>query len=264
MSSKEPTPPAPTNVLIVGATAGIAKPVARVLARDAAAAGRDLGLVLAGRDADELERLAADLRVRSGCRVATRRFDAADLDASAALFAGAAAALDGGLHGLVLAHGWLPDPAAAKADPATIRRLVDVNYTSAVLVLEAAAAYFEERKAEFVCGISSVAGDRGRQSNYPYGATKAALTTYLQGLRNRLHPAGVPVLTVKPGFVDTSMTWGLIRPGSPLNARPERVARDVVRAIRRRRNVVYTPWFWRGILGVLKAIPEPVFKRMRT
>jgi decaprenylphospho-beta-D-erythro-pentofuranosid-2-ulose 2-reductase len=253
----------PTNVLIVGATSGIARAVARRLAADAAASMTPLGLVLAGRDADELTRLAADLRVRSGAATATLAYDAADLATAGPLIPAAAAALPGGLRGVILAHGWLPDAEQARHDPATARRLVDVNYTSMVLLLEAAADHFERQKAGHICAISSVAGDRGRRGNYPYGASKAALSAYLQGLRSRLTPLGIPVLTVKPGFVDTAMVWGVVPPTSPLNSAPERVAGDIVRAIRRRRNAIYTPWFWRIIMGIVCAIPEMVFKRTK-
>jgi short-subunit dehydrogenase len=259
-----PDKPGAGNILVVGATSGIARQLLRRLAAGEAGGGATPGLILAGREIDELNRLSADLSARYGCPVATRRYDAADLDAAPAFFADAAGALPGGLAGVVIAHGWLPDPAASRSDPATIRRLIDINYTSAVLLLESAAAYFEPLRRGWICGISSVAGDRGRQSNYPYGASKAAFSAYLQGLRNRLHRAGVSVLTVKPGFVDTAMTWGLINPRSPLNVEPDRVAGDIVRAIRRRRNVIYTPWFWRIILGVLGSIPEWLFKRLRT
>jgi decaprenylphospho-beta-D-erythro-pentofuranosid-2-ulose 2-reductase len=114
----------------------------------------------------------------------------------------------------------------------------------------------------YLCGVSSVAGDRGRQSNYLYGSTKAGFSTYLDGLRNRLYRSGVAVITVKPGFVDTSMTWGLLNPKSPLVAAPERVARDIARAIRKRKNTVYTPWFWALVMLVIRLVPEPIFKRM--
>src|SRR6516164_9862855 len=126
-----------------------------------------------------------------------------------------------------------------------LRQSLDVNFLSAAELLEIAAAYFEPRRSGFIAAISSVAGDRGRQSNYTYGAAKAGLTAYLQGLRNRLWRAGVHVLTVNPGFVDTPMTRGRINPNSLLVATPERVARDIDRALRRRRDVLYTPWFWR-------------------
>jgi short-subunit dehydrogenase len=139
--------------------------------------------------------------------------------------------------------------------------MIDVNYSSAVSVLEQAAVHFEEKKRGFVCAITSVAGDRGRQSNYLYGSTKAALNTYLQGLRHRLSKSGVDVLTVKPGFVDTRMTWGL--PGLFLVASPDKVAKDVCWAIRKRRNVTYTPWFWRGIMSIICAVPDFIFRRTK-
>ena len=138
---------------------------------------------------------------------------------------------------------------------------MQVNYGSAVDLLEPIAAQMERRGAGFIVVVSSVAGDRGRQSNYHYGAAKGALSLYTQGLRNRLFKAGVTVLTVKPGFVDTAMTWGL--PGLFLVASPRRVARDITRALRRRRSVIYTPGFWRGIMFMIRSIPEPVFKRMK-
>ena len=126
-----------------------------------------------------------------------------------------------------------------------------------------AAAHLARRGTGYLCALSSVAGDRGRQSNFLYGATKSALTTYLQGLRNRLARQGVAVITVKPGFVDTAMTWGLLKPGSPLVASPDQVARAIEHAIRQQKNDVYTPWFWRWIMAIIKSIPEPIFKRMR-
>jgi short-subunit dehydrogenase len=106
-----------------------------------------------------------------------------------------------------------------------------------------------------------VAGDRGRASNYVYGASKAALSAYLDGLRNRLHASGVQVLSIKPGFVDTAMTRGKLKP-SRLLATPERVARDIDRALRRRQDVLYTPWFWRPIMAVIRGLPERIFKRL--
>ena len=254
----------PRNYLIVGATSGIAKAIARLLAEAGAGEKRRVGLILASRETEELDRLAADLRTRFGCATAVRRFDAGDLDAIPGFFADCAAALPGGLHELVLCHGWLPDAEQAKRDPLVMRRLIDINYTSAVILLELAAGHFEQQKDGAITAISSVAGDRGRQSNYPYGASKAGLTAYLQGLRNRLFHVGIPVLTVKPGFVDTGMTWGLIKPNSPLNAQPERVAGTIVNAMRRRKDVIYTPWFWMGIMTIFKSVPEPIFKRLKT
>ncbi|QOV91959.1 SDR family NAD(P)-dependent oxidoreductase [Humisphaera borealis] len=255
------------NYLVVGATSGIARALVRQLADDSLRRGTACGFVLAGRDGDELERLAADLRTRAGAAVsavATCKFDAGAIDTIPAFFAEAAVALPGGLQELVLCHGWLPDAEGSKRDPAVMRQLIDVNYTSAVIVLELAAAHFERQGTGAITGISSVAGDRGRQSNYPYGASKAALSAYLQGLRNRLYHRGIPVLTVKPGFTDTAMTWGRISSDSPLNASPQRVAGHIARAMRRRRNVIYTPWFWRVIMLVFTSLPESIFKRLKT
>jgi short-subunit dehydrogenase len=155
------------------------------------------------------------------------------------------------------------DQAEAQADVQRIRRTYDVNLTSAASVLEPIAAHMAERGTGWIAAVSSVAGDRGRQSNYLYGSAKAGLTAYLQGLRNRVHHHGVDVLTIKPGFVDTPMTHGLLDPDSPLVASPDRVAKDIDRAIRRRRSKVYTPWFWRGIMAIIRNIPEAIFKRLK-
>ena len=155
------------------------------------------------------------------------------------------------------------DQAESERNFTQCRQMIDVNFTGAVSLLGLAAEHLAARGGGFICALSSVAGDRGRQSNFIYGSTKAALTTYLQGLRNRLFSKGVAVITIKPGFVDTAMTWGLLNPRSPLTANPDRVAAIIDRAILDRRNVVYVPWFWRIIMAIIKAIPEPIFKRMK-
>ena len=144
---------------------------------------------------------------------------------------------------------------------AEARRILDTNFTGCVSALEILARRFEARRAGFIAALSSVAGDRGRQSNYLYGAAKGGLSTYLQGLRNRLHHSGVRVVTIKPGFVDTAMTYG--RPGLFLVASPERVARAVYRALRGGQDVVYVPWFWRPVMFAMRGVPERLFKRLR-
>jgi short-subunit dehydrogenase len=241
--------------LIVGAGSSMARAVASRLASEGQA------LILAGRDVDELERTAADLRIRHGASVCVRRFDALDLDGHGAFFAECVRAAGGKLFGVVVCHGYMADQAEALRHFGEVRRMIDTNYTSAVSLLNLAAEHLEQHRRGVICAVSSVAGDRGRQSNYLYGSTKAALNAYLQGLRNRLARADVAVVTVKPGFVDTRMTWGM--PGMFLVASPERVARDVCRAMHRRRHVVYTPWFWWGIMALICAIPERIFKRMK-
>jgi decaprenylphospho-beta-D-erythro-pentofuranosid-2-ulose 2-reductase len=246
------------HVLIVGASSGIAQALSAVLAR------RDCTLVLAGRNRDELERSAADLRVRYRASVFVESFDATDFSCFGTLFRNSLEHLGGVLDGVVVCHGYLPDQQRAENDPADVRRTVDINFTSVVVLLNIAADYLRgKRRGGYLAAISSVAGERGRQSNFIYGAAKAGLSAYLDGLRNRLHSDGIHVLSIKPGFVATAMTQGLVREDSPLVAKPERVARDIDRAIRRRQNTLYTPWFWRPIMAVIRAVPEPLFKRLK-
>ena len=141
------------------------------------------------------------------------------------------------------------------------KRILDTNLLGAASILGLLANHFEAKQRGFLCAISSVAGDRGRQSNYVYGAAKAGLTVFLQGLRNRLFRSGVRVITIKAGFVDTRMTFG--RPGMFLVASPERAGRAIVRAISQGRDVAYVPGFWRAVMLLIRAIPEQVFKRLR-
>jgi short-subunit dehydrogenase len=242
-------------ICIIGATSGIAEAIAHELA------SRRCSLVLAGRARDKLDRLAADLRVRHRIDVATVLFDALRFDEHQSVWDQCEKSFESGLDGVIVCHGYLGSQHLAEQDLVETQRIIDANFTSCASMLNLAAAYFERRERGFLAAISSVAGDRGRQSNFVYGASKAALNAYLQGLRNRLHRHGVHVLTIKPGFVDTPMLDGQVR--SRLVASPQRVARDICRAIQRRRNVIYTPWFWRPIMFVIRMIPEPIFKRMK-
>ncbi|MCI5178285.1 MAG: SDR family NAD(P)-dependent oxidoreductase [Candidatus Electrothrix sp. AW3_4] len=141
------------------------------------------------------------------------------------------------------------------------QQIIDTNYTGIVSLLNIIADDFEQRKTGFIVGISSVAGDRGRASNYVYGSAKAAFTAYLAGLRNRLHETGVQVLTVKPGFVATKMTAGMDLPAR-LTAQPEEVAEDIYTAQQKGKNVLYTKWMWKWVMMVIKSIPEWKFKRL--
>jgi len=155
----------------------------------------------------------------------------------------------------------LGDQAKAQVIWDEARLILETNFTGCVSALNILANHFELKRTGFICAITSVAGDRGRQSNYHYGAAKAGLSVYLQGLRNRLFPAGVNVITVKPGFVDTRMTYG--RPGLFLLASPESVAQGIFRAIVKGKSVVYLPWFWRPIMLIVRSIPETIFKRLK-
>ena len=244
------------NVLVAGAGSALARALAEGLAL------RGHGLVLAARDAAEAERTAADLALRFGVPASSLGFDARDAAATAALVSRAEAALPGGLSGAVVAFAAMPSQEEVERDPAAGLEMTDVNVRSTMALLEAAAALLAERPGSFLCGFSSVAGDRGRRKNYAYGATKAALSVALEGLSARLAPKGVTVLCVKPGPADTAMAWGLFPPGSPLVARPETVADDVLSALSRGRSVVYTPWFWRPVMALLRALPAAVFRRL--
>ena len=244
----------PRRALILGATSAIAQETAKLLAADG-----DL-LFLVGRDASRLDVVAADLRVRGAARVETMTADLNDAGRHDEIVDNAATALDG-LDTVLVAHGLLGDPERCHGDFAAAREVLDTNFVSVVSVLTPIVRRFEEQGAGTIVGISSVAGDRGRQSNYHYGAAKGALSLYLQGLRNRLYPAGVHVVTVKPGFVDTPMT-AHIKKGL-LFAGPATIARGIYRAIVRRQDIVYLPWFWRPIMLVIRVIPEHLFKRLK-
>ena len=241
------------TVLILGATSAIARATA------AAFAAQGYDLYLAGRNTDELARIAADLALRYRVKTYSDVFAAEALDTHGQFF-NAMIAEVGELQGVVLALGHLGDQQAAR-DFSVGAEVILVNFTAAASILSHCASYLEARKQGFIIGISSVAGDRGRQSNYTYGAAKGALSLYLQGLRNRLFASGVRVITVKPGFVDTAMTYGM--PGLFLVASPQYIGERIVQALAKSADVIYLPWFWRYIMLIIKSIPEAVFKRLK-
>jgi decaprenylphospho-beta-D-erythro-pentofuranosid-2-ulose 2-reductase len=241
------------TVLILGATSSIGKAIAVEFAQQGAA------LHLAARDAFEVERVASDLALRYKVPVSWSQFEACDY-ASHAGFLSTAIDLLERLDGIVVCVGELGDQQEAQLDFSRAQRIIDSNYTGVVSILTHAANYLEKQGSGFIIGISSVAGDRGRPSNYVYGSAKGALNLFLQGLRSRLAKSGVRVLTVKPGFVDTKMTFG--KSGMFLVANPEQVARAIVKASDNKRNVVYVPGFWFAIMWIIRAIPETIFKKM--
>ncbi len=247
-------PETSTRVLIVGATSAIAAETARVYAAYGAR------LFLAGRHPQRLEAVAADLRVRGAGSVLTAVLDVTDRQRCDAVVEEAWSTY-GGLDVALLAHGVLPDQARCQASAAATIEALEVNFTSAVALLTPLANRFESAGGGCIAVITSVAGDRGRQSNYVYGAAKGGLDRFLEGLRNRLFHAGVAVVTLKPGFVDTPMTAGLTQ--GALFASARRAGRDIHRSIERRRDVAYIPWFWRPIMAILRSLPETVFKRLR-
>jgi short-subunit dehydrogenase len=242
-------------VAILGATSAIA----RATARELAGAGYDL--LLAAREPDQVETLAADLRVRGGRQVWTIPFDATDYDGHGAFVENCIEIVGGELEGVLLCFGNMPPQELAQRDWAAAQSTIELNYTSAVSLLERFAGHLEARGRGWICGVSSVAGDRGRMSNYIYGSAKAGFSAYLAGLRNRLWHAGVRVVTVKPGPVDTPMTYGMEK--LPFLAQPETIGRLIVKAIAKRRDVAYTPGIWRWIMLAIRNVPEWKFKRMK-
>ncbi len=238
--------------ILLGATSSMARAFARALA------ARGDSILLAGRDMADLKRLATDCAARGAAMAEAVKFDARNPAGFAAIIA-RAARQDGQISAAVFV-GSMPEQSAIDAAPELIEGTVSDSFTGPAMFLQRLAPEIEARGGGTIVGIGSVAGDRGRIGNYVYGAAKAGFHTYLSGLRNRLTRAGGHVVTVKPGFVDTAMTWGL--PGMFLVAAPEQVARDILRAVDRKKDVIYTPFFWRYIMLIIRMIPEFIFKKM--
>jgi decaprenylphospho-beta-D-erythro-pentofuranosid-2-ulose 2-reductase len=242
------------RVLILGATSSIARALATCFARDGAA------LYLAARDAGEAARIAADLTVRTGARVCAGAFDATDYERHPELLSRAASEL-GGLNGVALCFGVLGDHSIAARDAACARRIIAENFTAAASFLTEAANYMAAQRSGFIIVLGSVAGERGRASNYVYGSAKGALALFAQGLRARLLRSGVHILTVKLGVVDTRMTYGRTR--SMLAVSPTTAAHGIYAAWCRQADVAYVPRFWRPIMAAVRATPERLFKYAR-
>jgi hypothetical protein len=238
-------------VLIVGAKSDIARATAREYAKN----GYDI--YLAARNVSELEAFADDIRVRSEKVVELVELDILDYRSHQSFYD----ALVEKPLGVVTAVGYLGEQEKAQIDNTEAQKIIDTNYSGVVSLLNIIANDFEQRRAGFIVGISSVAGDRGRKSNYIYGSAKAALTAYLSGLRNRLYESQVQVLTVKPGFVATKMTEDMDLP-EKLTAKPEEVAQDIYKAQQSGKNVLYTKWMWRYVMMIITSIPEFIFKKM--
>lgn len=238
-------------LLIIGARSDIARACAREYARN----GYDL--YLAARNADELSAFARDVTTRTQQRVKLLELDILDYQSHQGFYD----SMEEKPLGVISAVGYLGEQERAQSDFEEAQKIMDTNYTGVVSLVNIIANDFERRRSGFIVGISSVAGDRGRKSNYLYGSAKAAFTAYLSGLRNRLYEAQVHVLTVKPGFVATKMTEGMDLP-EKLTAQPDEVASDIFQAQQKGKNVLYTKWIWRWVMMVIKMIPEWKFKRM--
>lgn len=241
------------KILIIGATSAIAYETAKCFARDGAE------LFLVARSSEKLEAVQNDLKVRGAKRAESHLLDINELDRHQQMIESAIETLDG-LDMALIAHGTLGDQRLSEENVTKALEEFTTNCTSVISLLTLLANYFEPRKSGCIAVISSVAGDRGRQSNYVYGAAKGAVTLFLQGLRSRLAKSGVAVVTIKPGFVDTPMTAS-VRKG-PLFASPRKVGEGIYHAMLKGKEVVYLPWFWRPIMFIVKSIPEPVFKKL--
>lgn len=242
------------KILILGANSAIAKSAARIWASQGAS------LYLVGRSKEKLAALIQDLKTRSHANVFGEALDLTNLQEHDALISRAKHQL-GGIDLALIAHGVLGDQKTAQKSWEATRELLDVNFLSPASLCSRLANDFEASKSGHLCVITSVAGDRGRASNYVYGTAKGALSIFLSGLRNRLAPANVPVTDLRLGFVDTPMTESYTK--GPLWAKPELVAQGIIHAAERKKDVVYLPWFWCWIMMIIRNIPEKIFKRLK-
>ena len=240
------------SMLILGANSDVAYAVAKRFAQD----GLDK-MWLASRDLELLSKKARDLQVRYDVQTETLFFDATDFSSHKSLYE----KLIPSPHIVLIAFGYLGNQKSAQSNFDEARHIMDANFTGAASMLEIVAADFERRCRGTIIAISSVAGERGRQSNYVYGSAKGALSIYLSGLRMRLAKSKVHVITVLPGFINSKMTRDMVLPGI-LTSNPAEVAEDIHKAYKRSKSVIYTKWFWKWIMAVIKSIPENVFRRL--
>ncbi|MEM9583412.1 MAG: SDR family NAD(P)-dependent oxidoreductase [Pseudomonadota bacterium] len=238
--------------IILGATSSMAKAFARAVSLQGA------NVLLAGRDLDDLHVSAFDCGQRGAALAEAIPFDARDANGFDAIIQ--RARQEEGMINVAVFVGSMPPQAEIDLDPSLIDGVIADSFTGPAKFLQAIAPEMEARGGGTVIGVGSVAGDRGRIGNYVYGSAKAGFHTYLSGLRNRLTRSGGHVVTVKPGFVDSAMTWGI--EGMFLVAPPEKVAADLLNAVKKKKDVIYTPFFWRIIMGIITRIPERIFKKM--
>ena len=241
-----------STVLILGATSDIGYAIAKRFAAE------KWNVQLAARSAGQLEPLRSDLQIRYGVQSAALSFDALSFDTHKPFWESLSPRPDA----VIYVIGFMNENEKVIGDWEETSRTLHTNYTGAVSILNLVAADFAARRSGTIVGISSVAGLRGRQSNYIYGSAKAGFTAYLSGLRNKLYHSGVHVMTVLPGFVYTKMTEHLQLP-KPLTARPEEVGDAVWKGVQTKKNVIYVKWFWRYIMRIITSIPEGMFKKRK-
>ena len=241
------------NIVILGATSAIAEQLARLYAQP------ENDLLLVARNQDGLTEVAHDLNVRGARQVDTLKFDFSELEGIDTICSQITSSMKV-IDILFVAYGTLPNQQECMINNKLALAEIKLNYLSVVSVLTNLSQFMAEQGSGTIAVVSSVAGDRGRKSNYIYGSAKGGLSIYLQGLRNELSSKGVNVLTIKPGFVDTPMTAGFNK--GLLWVKPHKVACDIYKAINAKKDIIYTPWFWRWIIWIIKLIPERIFKKM--
>jgi decaprenylphospho-beta-D-erythro-pentofuranosid-2-ulose 2-reductase len=252
-SQEVAAPKAPQRIVILGATSAIAEAAARLWAANGAR------FILAGRNEARLNEIAADLKVRGASETIDWPLDFVTADATAEL--GKMVDRLGGLDILLLAYGLLGEQDDLERNPAAAAKLIATNFSSAAAWSLAATAVLEKQRGGTLLVIGSVAGDRGRRSNFIYGATKGGLAHLVEGIAHKLAPLGARAVIIKPGFVETPMTAG-IASKRPLWATPESIAPVIVRAGEKGGPIVYAPAFWRGIMLVARNLPATVFDRI--
>lgn len=240
------------SVLILGAASDMAIAIAKKYASE------NYQVLLAARNVNRLDALQADINIRSNAQCSLHEFDAANFQSHTAFWN----SLPVKPSITICVFGYLGDQEKAMKDWNEAEKIIQANYTGAVSILNIAAQYYISQQSGTIVGISSVAGERGRQSNYIYGSAKAGFTAYLAGLRNRLFHSGVHVVSVQPGFVNTQMTAHLKLPPL-LTAEPKEVADAVYSAVVKKKNTIYVKWFWRWIMLIIKMVPEFIFKKMK-
>jgi len=241
-----------STVLILGATSDIGFAIAKKFAAEKYA------IQLAGRNLEQLKPLQSDLQIRYNVPCSIHAFDAANFESHSPFYKSLPSSPDISVYVI----GYMTDNEQAISNWNESLKTINANYTGAVSILNIIAEDYSRKQKGVIAGISSVAGNRGRQSNYIYGSAKAALTAYLSGLRNKMYHNKVHVLTVLPGFVYTKMTEHLQLP-KPLTAKPEEVADAVFRGVQKRKDIVYVKWFWKWIMSIITAVPESIFKKRK-
>ena len=252
MADRKSERPIPKRILVIGATSGIAEATMRHLVSP----GSQFCLV--GRNEEKLAAVAADLRTRGASDAFTMALDLDRIEDHIPMLQSAVRQL-GTIDLAFIAHGVLGDQIAAQSDYAEVERVFHTNFLSTVSLITWLANYFEQQHSGTLAVISSVAGDRGRKKLYVYGASKAALTTFLSGVRNRIDRSGAHVMTIKPGTIATKMTADMKR--NPLTATADAAGKGIAAAIRARKDVAYIPGFWALIMFVIRSIPESIFKK---